>query len=150
MIVLPLDIFAYIARYTVYSDLKHIVLANKTINRNLLIRKQIFRLRLEKSVNCRTFMPLNVAKKKHEELKARIQPLSNPIILDNKPYLSYIAPLLHLIYYWVYWHIRFSDDHFYVKCMIGFRTRISDLDTVLSRAKALYPYQNVKKDQITV
>ena len=149
MIVLPLDIFATIAHFIPYIDLKQFIFLNKPIYHNPLIRKQIFRLRLEKSVNCRTFMPTEVAKQKQDELKARIQPQTATMMLADQAYRYYLSTLVNLENFIVTSLIVYSDNYFSLKCIIGFHTRFTDADLLVKQAKELYPYDNVKKDQIT-
>lgn len=66
---LPNDLYSYIAGFLEPYDLRHFHITNKLINKNPLVRKQIFRLRLEKSINCRLFLPTETAKQNWENFK---------------------------------------------------------------------------------
>lgn len=138
---LPGDIYSYIAYFLGLTDLKQFHQANRSISRNQLIKKHIFGLRLLKNVNCRHFMPTELAKQKQCEFLKQIDPESFRI-KDSNLYKNFYVSLKHD-------DLHFGNAGIYFKKDIGFIECIMDIKKAdLALIRQLYPYGNITKGNI--
>ena len=143
MIVLPDDIYSYIAYFLSLNDLKQFYQANRSISRNPLIKQQVFRLRLLHNVDCRPFMPTEVARNKQSEFRKKhdVEFWDYPLHNTMYKYLCYR-------FNEIIGQLFFSDSHCYFTFQITCHKKISPTKELKERLRALYPYANVKIHQI--
>ena len=137
---LPSDLYSNIASFLDSVNLKRFVLASKQINRNPLIRKQIFRLRLARSVNCRIFMTSDTAKQQWDKV------IRAEYLTQNKE--IYLGEL-NVDGCWagpVYLYIK--EHRAYFEFLMVFHTSLRQ-GHLVEKIKALYPYKNISKENIS-
>ena len=141
MVELPDDIYSDIAQFLSPIDLKRFHIANKTINCNPLIKKHIFRLRLARSINCRNFLPTQLAKEKQEEF---LKYMKSNNYTNNYRYL-----LSHKGNYLTSVRVHFSDVIEYVRYSFHSSKHNIDPDSFKKKVRELYPYTNINKKMIS-